>query len=162
MALSPLNQRRWRNFKANRRAVWSLWIFALMFVLSLFAELVANDRPILVSYRGGLYLPVYRFYPETTFGGDFQTEAVYRDPAVQCLIRTGGIEDCWDDPEGVVAAAAAGTYKGEAVEAGWMLWPPIPYRYNTINNVGVAPTAPGRHPRRGPDPTPRARVGRGI
>ena len=155
MTLSPLNQRRWRNFKANRRAVWSLGIFLVIFVLSLFAELVANEKPILVSYRGGLYLPVYRFYPETAFGGDFQTEAVYRDPAVQCLIRTGGIEECWDDPEGVEAAAASGTYKGAPVESGWMLWPPIPYRYNTINNVGVAPSAPDRNHWLGTDDTAR-------
>ncbi len=155
MTLSPLNQRRWRNFKANRRAVWSLCIFMVIFVLSLFAELVANEKPILVSYRGEVYLPVYRFYPETAFGGDFQTEAVYRDPAVQCLIRTGGIQDCWDDPEAVEAEAATGSYQGEPVEAGWMLWPPIPYRYNTINNVGVAPSAPDRDHWLGTDDTAR-------
>ncbi len=155
MILSPLNQRRWRNFTANRRAVWSLGIFLVLFVLSLFAELVANEKPILVSYRGGLYLPVYKFYPETAFGGDFQTEAVYRDPAVQCLIRTGGLQDCWDDPEGVMTEAATGTYKGETVERGWMLWPPIPYRYNTINNVGVAPSAPDRDHWLGTDDTAR-------
>jgi microcin C transport system permease protein len=155
MALSPLNQRRWRNFRANRRAVWSLAIFLVLFVLSLFAELVANEKPILVSYRGGIYLPVYKFYAETEFGGDFKTEAVYRDPAVQCLIQTGGLQDCWDDPEGVAAEAASGMYKGEAVAAGWMLWPPIPYRYNTINNVGVAPSAPDGDHWLGTDDTAR-------
>lgn len=70
LTLSPLNQRRWRNFRANRRATWSLILFGILFVLTLFAELLANDRPILVSYRGELYAPVFRFYPETTFGGD--------------------------------------------------------------------------------------------
>ena len=94
MRLSPLNRRRWRNFRANRRAYWSLWIFAVVFGLSLFAELLANDRPIVVSYRGALHFPVFRFYPETTFGGDFKTEAIYADPAVQCLIRTGGRPSC--------------------------------------------------------------------
>ena len=146
MALSPLNQRRWRNFKANRRAFWALWVFLVLFVISLCAEFVANDKPILVSYRGGIYAPVLKFYPETTFGGDFQTEAVYADPAVQCLIRTGGLQECWDDPEGVVADSADGEFNGEAVVRGWAVWPPIPYSYTTINNVGVAPSAPdGRH-----------------
>ncbi len=80
MRLSPLNQRRWRNFKANRRALWSLWIFSFLFVLSLFAEFLANDKPIIVNYRGSYYTPIFNFYPETAFGGDFQTEAVYRYP----------------------------------------------------------------------------------
>ena len=74
--LSPLNQRRWRNFKRNRRAFWSLWIFAVLFGISLFAEFVANDKPILINYRGDFYMPIFNFYPETAFGGDFQTEAV--------------------------------------------------------------------------------------
>ena len=77
--LSPLNQRRWRNFTRNRRAYWSLVIFGILFGLSLFAEFIANDRPILVNYKGGYYTPIFNFYPETAFGGDFQTEAVYRD-----------------------------------------------------------------------------------
>ena len=101
MALSPLNQRRWRNFTRNRRAYWSLWIFAVVFTLSLFAEFLANDKPILVNYRGDYYTPIFNFYPETAFGGDFQTEAAYRDPEVKCLIATGGLEDCFDDPEGI-------------------------------------------------------------
>ncbi|MEZ5685748.1 MAG: ABC transporter permease [Paracoccaceae bacterium] len=147
MALSPLNQRRWRNFKANRRAFWSLWLFLGLFVASLFAEVIANDKPVVLSFRGALYFPAYKFYPETEFGGDFRTEAVYRDEAVQCLIVAGGAEPCWDDPEGVMAEArATGTVAGEAVETGWMLWPPVPYHYRTINNVGSAPSAPdGAH-----------------
>ena len=76
MKLSPLNQRRWRNFKRNRRALWSLIIFSVLFGLSLFAEFIANDKPIMVSYRGELHVPVFKFYPETAFGGDFETEAV--------------------------------------------------------------------------------------
>ena len=73
MALSPLNQRRWRNFRRNGRAYWSLVIFSLLFGVSLFAEYLANDRPILVSYQGELYSPVHRFYSEQDFGGDFAT-----------------------------------------------------------------------------------------
>ena len=90
MALSPLNQRRWRNFQRNRRAFWSLMIFAVLFGVSLFAELIANDKPILVRYDGGFYAPILRFYPETAFGGDFRTEAVYSDIEVQCLIVSQG------------------------------------------------------------------------
>ncbi len=155
MALSPLNQRRWRNFRANRRALWSLWIFSILFVIALLAEVVANDKPILVSYRGELFAPVLKFYPETAFGGDFQTEAIYSDPAVQCLIRTGGLEECWDDPQGVETAAATGAYNGENVDKGWMLWPPIPYSYTTINNVGIAPSAPDAQHWLGTDDTSR-------
>ncbi|MCB2110334.1 MAG: ABC transporter permease [Defluviimonas sp.] len=155
MRLSPLNRRRWRNFRANRRAYWSLWIFAVVFGLSLFAELLANDRPIVVSYRGALHFPVFRFYPETTFGGDFKTEAIYADPAVQCLIRTGGLEACWDDPATVEAEAAGGSFDGKPVEQGWILWPPIPYSYATINNVGTAPSAPDAKHWLGTDDTSR-------
>jgi microcin C transport system permease protein len=143
MWLSPLNQRRWANFKRNRRAYWSLWIFAIIFGLSLFAEFIANDKPILVSYRGELHMPVLRFYPETTFGGDFRTEAVYRDVEVQCLIISGGLEACFDDPRGVMAEAETGVVNGEPIEKGWMLWPPIPFSYDTISDIGVAaPSAP--------------------
>ncbi|HEY0275284.1 MAG TPA: ABC transporter permease, partial [Paenirhodobacter sp.] len=93
--MSPLHQRRLRNFRANGRAFWALIVFSVLFVLSMFAEVIANDKPILVSYKGGLYVPIYRFYPETTFGGDFRTEAIYKDPSVECLIRTGGRQECW-------------------------------------------------------------------
>jgi microcin C transport system permease protein len=155
MALSPLNQRRWRNFKSNRRAFWSLWIFTALFGLSLFAEVLANEKPILVSYKGALHVPIYRFYPETAFGGDFKTEAIYRDPSVQCLIRTGGIQACWDDPVATEADAADGEVAGQKVEAGWLLWPPIPYSYQTINNVGTAPSPPDRDHILGTDDTAR-------
>ena len=103
--LNPINQRRWGNFKANRRGYWSLWIFSIIFVLSLFSEFIANDRPILISYDSSFYFPVFKDYPETTFGGEFPTPAEYRDPYVQELIK----------------------------EKGWILWPLIPYSYNTIN-----------------------------
>ncbi|MGH6720097.1 MAG: ABC transporter permease [Alphaproteobacteria bacterium] len=103
--VTPLTRRRYDNFLANRRAVWSFGVFAVLFVLSLFAELVANDRPLLAFYDGGLYVPVLRAYPETTFGGDFPTEADYRDPYVADLITAKG----------------------------WTVWPLIPYAYDTIN-----------------------------
>ena len=133
MKLSLLNQRRWRNFKSNRRAYWSLMIFSVLFVVCMCAELVANDKPLLISYRGDIYTPITTFYPETTFGGDFETLAEYVDPGVQCLIVTGGLPDCFDDPEGVMEDAADGSYQGEGVYAGWILWPPVPYSFNTIN-----------------------------
>src|SRR5438067_9154623 len=80
--ITPLTRRRLDNFRANRRGFWSLWIFLALFVTSLFAEFIANDRPLLVRYEGGFYVPVLRDYPETTFGGDFPSETDYRDPAV--------------------------------------------------------------------------------
>ena len=123
---SPVNMRRWRNFSRNRRAFWSLIVFAVLFVQSLFAEFIANDRPILASYRGEIYAPVFLFYPETAFGGDFRTEASYTDIEVQCLIVTGGLEDCFDDPEGVIDDAGDGMIDGSEIEKGWLLWPPIP------------------------------------
>ena len=163
MALSPLNQRRWRNFKNNRRALWSLIIFSVLFGLSLFAEFIANDKPIAVSYRGELSMPVFKFYPETAFGGDFETEAVYRDIEVQCLIKSGGLEDCWDDPEGVVNAIEAGTFEGEDFSKGWMLWPVIPYAYDTtVDRPGAAPLAPNGENLLGTDDTKRDVLARVI
>ncbi len=104
--LSPINQRRLANFRRNRRGWWSLWLFLVLFVGSLFADFIANDKPFLVKYEGGYYLPVLKAYPETTFGGDFETEADYRDPYLRKLIAEKG---------------------------GWMLWPPIRYSYDTHN-----------------------------
>ncbi len=104
LKLTPLGIRRLENFKANRRGYWSLVIFLWLFVLSLFAEFIANDKPIVVYYDGSYYFPVVVSYPETTFGGDFPTETDYRDPYIQELI----------------------------LEKGWMVWPPIPYSYDTI------------------------------
>ena len=88
--LSPINQRRWHGFKAHRRGFWSLWIFLFLFIISLFAEFIANDKPVLVYYNSGFYFPIFKAYPETTFGGEFQTEAEYRDPFVQELIDEKG------------------------------------------------------------------------
>lgn len=150
--LSPLNERRWRNFRRNGRAFWSLVIFTVIFTLSLFAEFVANDRPIAVGYNGEIYTPVFNFYPETAFGGDFRTEAVYSDIEVQCLIKTGGMVECFDTPEELIAQGAV----AEGAEPGWMLWPPIPYSYNTINDLGgAAPSAPDANHILGTDDTAR-------
>ena len=164
MALSPLNQRRWRNFRANKRAYWSLVLFSILFGLSLFAEVLANDKPLLVRHNGAFYLPILRFYPETAFGGDFQTEAVYRDVEVQCLIVAAGSQACWDDPAGILAEArASGTAAGEPVQTGWILWPPIPYSFNTVNDIqGTAPSAPDARHWLGTDDTARDVLARVI
>ena len=103
--LSPINQRKLDNFNANRRGVWSLRLFLLLFTLTLFAEFIANDEPIVVTYQKSLYFPIFVEYPETKFGGEFETLADYRDPYVAELIRADG----------------------------WMIWPPIRYSYDTIN-----------------------------
>ena len=103
MKLSPITRRRLANFRANKRGYWSLLIFGTLFVVTLFAELIANDRPILVRYDGAFYMPVFRTYAETTFGGEFATEADYRDPEVAKLISAKG----------------------------WMVWPLLPYSYDT-------------------------------
>lgn len=163
MALSPLNQRRWRNFKRNRRAFWSLWIFAVLFTLSLFAEFLAYDKPILIQYRGSFYTPIWNFYPETDFGGDFKTEAVYRDPEVKCLIETGGLEQCFDDPEDYIKQAQTGTIDGEPIEKGWMIWPLIPYSFDTsVDRPGAAPLPPNRENWLGTDDTKRDVLARVI
>ena len=127
--LTPLQQRRWENFKANKRGYWSLWIFAFLCLLALMAELLANNRPLLVSYQGQILSPVLLDYPETRFNGDFETHAKYVYPSVQCLIRTGGDRDCLTDHEGTMAAARA----NPQADLGWILWPPIPWSYDTFN-----------------------------
>jgi microcin C transport system permease protein len=116
LRLTPLARRRLANFRANRRGFWSLWMFLALFAVSLFAEFIANDRPLLVSYEGQYYFPVFIDYPETTFGGEFPTAADYRDPFVQQHIR----------------------------EHGRMIWPLIPFSYKTINYdlPSPAPSAP--------------------
>ncbi len=164
MALSPLNQRRWRNFKANRRAYWSLWIFLFLYGLSLCAELIANDKPILVQHNGAYYTPAFRFYPEIAFGGDLRTEAKYSAVEVQCLIVAAGSLDCWDDPEGILAEASEkGTVLGQPVNAGWMLWPPVRYSYSSIVDTGgVAPGPPSKQNILGTDDTSRDVLARVI
>jgi len=163
MKLSPLNQRRWRNFKRNRRATWSLVIFSVLFGLSLFAEFIANDKPILVSYRGEIRMPIFQFYPETAYGGDFKTEAIYRDPEVECLIVSGGSQDCWDDPLAVIEDSADGVLKGAEIEKGWTIWPPVRNSFNTISDTrGVAPAPPDSNHILGTDDTKRDVLARVI
>ena len=113
--LSPLNRRRWQNFKANRRGYWSLWIFLVLFVLSLFSEFIANDKPIVASYKGEILFPVFVDYPEEKFGGFFAVTD-YRDPVISDEIDANG----------------------------WMVWPPIRYSYRTVNNAipTAAPSKP--------------------
>ncbi len=161
--MSPLTRRRWQNFCRNRRAYWSLIIFSILFGLSLCAEFIANDKPILVSYRGELRAPIFAFYPETAFGGDFRTEAAYSDPEVQCLIRTGGLDSCFDDPEGLIAQVAAGGTLDGDFHKGWMLWPPIPYDYSTpVDRPGAAPLPPNGQNLLGTDDTKRDVLARVI
>lgn len=140
--LDPLQKRRWDNFRANRRAFWSLWIFLVLFVVSLFAEFVANDKPFLVMYRGEAMFPIFEFHPETDYGGDFETEADYRAIEVRCLILTGGLDACFDDPEGLIAQVEAGE-EVEGAHPGSIWWPLIPFSYDTISyGVETAPSPP--------------------
>ena len=133
-------------------------LFAALFVLSLFAEFIANDKPILVNYRGAYFTPVVNFYPETAFGGDFKTEAVYSDPVVKCLIRSGGLEGCFDTPEELIAQIDSGSFDPQTAGfyPGWALWPPIPYAYDTsVERSGPAPLPPNGQNLLGTDDTKR-------
>lgn len=104
MQLTPLNQRRWQNFKNNKRGLWSLRILLVLFVFTGLAEFVANDKPLVASYKGEILFPVFKDYPESKFGG-FLAETQYRDPAIQ----------------------------NEINEHGWMIWPLIRYGHDTVN-----------------------------
>ena len=106
LTLSPLNRRRWENFTRNRRGYWAMWVFLVLFLVSLFAEFIANDKPFLILMDGKAYFPAVVTYPETKFGGDFETAADFRDPFLQELIAKKG---------------------------GTMIWPPIRYRYDSHN-----------------------------
>lgn len=115
--VTPLNQRRWQNFKANKRGFYSLWIFLVLFAISILAPVLANDKPLLISFKGELYTPIINFYSEVEFGGEYLTEADYTDPYVQDLIEKAD---------------------------GWMIWPLIPFSYDTIQTdlPTPAPSAP--------------------
>ena len=161
--LSPLNKRRWSNFRKNRRAYWSLWIFGVLFVLSLCAEFIAYDKPILIRYQGAFYTPIWNLYAETEFGGDFQTEASYRDPEVQCLIASGGLDACFDDPEAIIEDSRDGTVDGQDINRGWASWPLIPYSYDTpVDRPGAAPLPPTGENLLGTDGTKRDVLARVI
>lgn len=114
----PLTARRLAQFKANRRGHVALWLFCALFLVTLFAEVIANDRPLLVRYQGSYYTPFLVAYPETTFGGLFETEADYTDPFVSDAILADG----------------------------WILWPPVPYRWDTVvrDLPSPAPSPPDR------------------
>ena len=115
--MTPLNQRRLEIFKSNRRGVWSLRIFLGLFVVSLLAEFIANDKPIVFSFQDELYFPMLFLYTETDLGGVLESEAEYRDPYVMDRIE----------------------------EDGWALWPPIRFSFNTIDySYEVAPSPPDR------------------
>lgn len=89
MKLQSPSRRAWQRFKSNRRGYWSLWIFGVLFVLSLCAEVLSNDKPLLVHYQGEYYFPIVKNYPETTFGGDFASETDYNDPFIVERITQG-------------------------------------------------------------------------
>jgi microcin C transport system permease protein len=164
MRLSPLNQRRWKNFTLNRRAYWSLILFGALYILSLGAEVLANDKPLFVSYRGEWRMPFLSFYSEKSFGGDFATEAIYRDDVVQCLILSGGMVGCFETPGTLMQSIDLGRMDGaEGFYEGTIVWAPIPYSYTTINNVqGAAPSAPDRQHLLGTDDTARDVLARVI
>ena len=115
MKISPLNQRRFHNFKSNKRGYYSFWIFSFLFIVSIFADFISNDKPLLIKFDQEYYFPIINDYPETIFGGDFETEADYRDPYVIKLIE----------------------------DKGWIIMPLIPYTYNTIiRDLDVPAPAP--------------------
>ncbi|KTC42035.1 ABC transporter permease [Pseudomonas sp. ABAC61] len=117
--LSPLGQRRWQRFKAHRRGWWSLWLFLGLFVLTLGGELLANDKPLLVSYQGQWYFPAFKRYTEQAFGGQLPFQPDYRSASVRQLVEGQG---------------------------GWLLFAPIPFGYDTINYdlTQPAPSPPSR------------------
>ena len=125
---SPVNQARWARFRHNRRGYWSLWIFLALFACSLCAELIANDKPLLVQYRGSLYVPLLKNYSETTFGGSFATAADYQDPWLQKRLDDNG----------------------------WALWAPVRFGATTIISPPTRPSLRRRQPRTGWAPMPTA------
>lgn len=129
MSKNPLRRQQWQQFRQTRRGFWSLILFLILFVFSMAAELVANDKPLMISYQQSLYFPVLKNYSETDFGGDFDTEANYKDPYLQEIIE----------------------------QDGWMLWPLIPYHYSTIirNLDQPAPSPPSAKNWLGTDDTGR-------
>jgi len=136
LKITPITARRLTNFRANKRGYWSLWVFAVLFFVTLFAEFIANDKPLLVRFDGAFYAPIFNSYPETTFGGDFETEADYTDPFVVELIE----------------------------EKGWLLMPLIPYSFDTpVTDLTVpAPSPPSTQNWLGTDDQARDVVARLI
>lgn len=113
------SSRAWKRLKTNKRGYYSLWLFIILFGLSLFAEVLSNDKPLLIYYENSFYLPILKTYSETTFGGDFETEADYIDPYVKKLLNENG---------------------------NWAIYPLNSFRYDTINyyNQQPNPAAPSK------------------
>lgn len=88
--LNPIWQARFKRFKKNKQGVLSLGIFLVLFIVCMSANFIANEKPLVVNYQGSLYFPILKAYPETTFGGVFETEANYKDPVVKSLIEQDG------------------------------------------------------------------------
>ena len=126
---NPQRQQQWDTFKRTKRGYWSFIIFSVLFILSLGAEFIANDKPLIVKYEESYYFPVFKNYAETTFGGDFETEANYKDEYIEELI----------------------------LEKGWMVWPIIPFHYTTISQElnEPAPSKPSTKHWLGTDDTGR-------
>ncbi len=143
--ISELNQRRWKNFRRNRKAFFSSIVFLVLFILSLFAEFIANDRPLLVRYQGDYFFPIFKFYPEITFGGDLKTEALYSDIEVQCLIISGGNINCWDLPVELLEEVKNSNIKN--LNLGKIIWAPVRYKYDTISDTSKPVPSPpdGQH-----------------
>lgn len=163
--LTELDRRRVRSFRNNRRALWSLRIFSVLTVFCLCAEIVANDKPVLISYQGEFYSPIWNEYDEATFGGDPGFKVDYTDPAVQCLIKTGGAELCLDIPDEIIIALDAGETVEDLgeIDEGWIAWPLVPYSYHTVNyDVERAPSPPDANHWLGTDDQARDVVARII
>jgi ABC-type microcin C transport system permease subunit YejE len=126
--LSPVNQARWARFRHNRRGYWSLWIFAVIFILSMCSELVANDKPLLVHVNDRWYVPVLANYSESDFGGPFATPAVYQDPWLREQID----------------------------QHGWALWAPVRFGANSINYATSTPSRRPLQRKTGWEPTQTA------
>ncbi|MDE0310459.1 MAG: ABC transporter permease [Acidiferrobacterales bacterium] len=134
MQITPLTKRRLDSFRAHRIGYWSMWVFLVLFGISLFSEFIANDKPLLIRYNSNLYFPILQSYPETEFGGIFEAEADYKDPYVEELIR----------------------------EDGWIIWPLIRYDHQTVawNLPSPAPSSPDREHWLGTDDQARDVVAR--
>ena len=163
-ALSPLNQRRWKNFKSNRRAYYSLLIFIFFTLIASMAEFIANDKPLAVNYRGNIIFPILSgIVTEDQFGGDEGLIVQYNDPAIQCLIKTGGFIDCYDEPEVIMEDLDKVLINHPDLSIGWLVWPIIPYSFNTINHdVVPAPGSPDKNHWLGTDDTTRDVLARVI
>lgn len=113
LRFSPIAQKRWQRFKAHRRGLVSLWIFSILFLLSMGAEVLSNDKPLLIRFQGEFYLPLIHTYPETMFGGFFETEADYKDPFILNILHA---------------------------EGNWVVFPPNPYSFDSINTQLTRPS----------------------